>query len=140
MGLCSGPYPTTRVRIGKSSGTSTHARRTKEGFMLRRCPGFLTAWLLVLISTSAFAQGGRSEINGTVFDSAKAVMPGVTITVIDERTGLERTVVSSGEGRFVIPTLVPSTYTIKAELQGFQASTQTGLVLNVGQELTVHLT
>jgi Carboxypeptidase regulatory-like domain/TonB dependent receptor/TonB-dependent Receptor Plug Domain len=108
--------------------------------MLRRCPGLLTAWLLVLISTSALAQGGRSEINGTVFDSAKAVMPGVTITVLDERTGLERTAVSGEEGRFLIPTLVPSTYTIKAELPGFQSTTQTGLVLNVGQELTVNLT
>ncbi len=75
-----------------------------------------------------------------MFDSAKAVMPGVTITVIDERTGLERTAVSGGEGRFLIPTLVPSTYTIKAELPGFQSTTQTGVVLNVGQELTVNLT
>ena len=44
------------------------------------------------------------------------------------------------EGRFVIPTLLPSTYTIKAELQGFQQTVQTGLVLNVGQELSITLT
>ena len=67
-------------------------------------------------------------------------MPGATITITDERTGIERAITSSGEGRFVIPTLVPSTYTIKAEMQGFQPTTQTGLVLSVGQELTVTLT
>ena len=47
---------------------------------------------------------------------------------------------SGSEGRFVIPTLVPSTYTINANLQGFQPTVQTGLVLNVGQELSITLT
>ena len=39
---------------------------------------------------------------------------------MNEATGLERTATTSGDGRFVIPTLVPGTYTVKAELQGFQ--------------------
>ncbi len=47
---------------------------------------------------------------------------------------------SNSEGRFTIPTLLPGTYTIKAELQGFQAMVLTGMVVNVGQELTVNLT
>jgi hypothetical protein len=64
----------------------------------------------------------------------------VTITVVNEATGLQRTTVTSGEGRFVIPTLVPGTYTVKAELQGFQTVTQTGVVLSVGQEVDVNLT
>ena len=38
------------------------------------------------------------------------------------------------------PTLVPGTYTIKAELQGFQATTLPNLTVNVGQELTITLT
>ena len=96
--------------------------------------------MLGLLASPAFAQGGRSEITGTVVDQAKAVLPGVTVTVVNEATGLERTAVTSGDGRFVIPTLVPGTYTIKAELQGFQTMTQTGVVLNVGQELAVNLT
>ena len=48
--------------------------------------------------------------------------------------------VSSAEGKFTIPTLLPGTYTIKAELQGFQVLNLTGVVLNVGQEMTVNLT
>ena len=108
--------------------------------MLRRCAGFLAGFLILLVVSPAFGQGGRAEINGTVMDAGKAVLPGATITITDERTGIERALTSGGEGRFVIPTLVPSTYTIKAEMQGFQPTTQTGLVLNVGQELTVTLT
>jgi hypothetical protein len=76
-------------------------------------------------------------LNGTVVDAAKGVLPGATVTVIDENTGLQRTTTTSGDGRFVLPTLTPGTYTLTVELQGFQTSRRTGLVLNVGQELTV---
>src|SRR6188508_3309081 len=109
--------------------------------MIRRCLA-LVIGLLVLpsLAPSAFAQGGRSEITGTVVDAGKAVLPGVTVTAVNQDTGLERAVVSSSEGKFTLPTLTPGTYTIKAELPGFQVMTLTNLVLNVGQELTVNLT
>ena len=64
-------------------------------------------------------------------------MPGVTVTVTEENTGLVRTTVTNADGRYVLPTLLPGEYTIKAELQGFQTASQSGLVLLVGQELTV---
>jgi hypothetical protein len=95
--------------------------------------------VLLLLPHSATAQGGRAEINGTVFDQGQAVLPGVTVRLVDENTGQERTVVTSEEGRFIVPTLLPGTYTVEAELQGFQRTTQKGVVLNVGQELTVNL-
>jgi len=109
--------------------------------MIRRCAAVLAGLIVLLaLATPAMAQGGRSEINGTVVDSAKAVLPGVTITAINQDTGLERTTISSVDGRFTIPTLLPGTYTIKAELQGFQITNVSGVVINVGQELTVNLT
>ena len=44
------------------------------------------------------AQGGRAEINGTVTDAQKAVLPGVTVTVTNEETGLMREAVTDGTG------------------------------------------
>src|SRR5262245_5980763 len=110
--------------------------------MARRFSASVAASISIglVLASGAFAQGGRAEINGTVFDQAKAVLPGATITVTEENTRLSRTGFTSDDGRFVIPTLVPGTYTIRVELQGFQILTQTGVVLNVGQELTVNLT
>jgi hypothetical protein len=109
--------------------------------MSRRCYSLFAGLIVLLtIASSAAAQGGRSEITGTVLDSAKAVMPGVTVTVTNQDTGQERTITSNADGKFTIPTLVPGTYTVKAELQGFQPTTMKGVVLNVGQELTLNLT
>ena len=109
--------------------------------MIRRCAAVLAGLLVLLIcAPPAVGQGGRSEINGTVLDAGKAVLPGATITATNQDTGLERTVVSSDVGKFTLPTLTPGTYTIKAELPGFQVTTLTNLVLNVGQELTVNVT
>lgn len=92
-----------------------------------------------LTATPVFAQGGTADVSGTVYDPAKAVLPGVTVTVINENTGQQRTVVTEGDGRFSMTTLLPGTYTVTAELQGFQTSTQKGLVLAVGQEITLNL-
>ena len=90
--------------------------------MTRRCPAIVAGLLVLLVyAPPALAQGGRSEINGTVLDAAKAVLPGVTVTAVNQDTGLERAVVSSSEGKFTLPTLTPGTYTIKAELQAFRS-------------------
>jgi hypothetical protein len=110
--------------------------------MIRRLssPVLSLVLLLTAFAAPASAQGGRAELAGTVLDQGKAVLPGVTITVTNEGTGQDRQAVTGSEGKFVIPTLLPGTYTIKAELQGFETTTRTGLLLQVGQEISVSLT
>ena len=93
-----------------------------------------------LLASSALAQAGRAEMAGTVFDQAKAVLPGATVTAANEATGVTRETVTGPDGRFVIPTMEPGTYTLRVDLPGFQNQTRTGLVLQVGQELTLDVT
>jgi hypothetical protein len=110
--------------------------------MVRPCCVLIAGFFVAVLASVSpgFAQGGRAEINGTITDQGKAVLPGVNVTATNEANGLERTVVSGPDGRYIFPTLNPGTYTVKAELSGFQALTRSGLIAGVGQELTVNLT
>jgi hypothetical protein len=87
----------------------------------------------------AFGQGGVAEVNGNVTDQTGSLLPGVTITITHESTGLQRTVVSNESGRFVIPAVQPGQYTIRAELSGFQTQTRTGVAVLVGQAVTFNM-
>ena len=107
---------------------------------LQRLSWLIIACSILGASAPAFAQGGRAEINGTVVDAQKAVLPGATVTATNEDTGLVRESVADATGRFVMPSLLPGTYTVKAELSGFQPMVRTGMVVRVGEELTVTLT
>lgn len=106
---------------------------------ITRC-ALLLFGLLLAAAAPVSAQAGRAELNGTVFDAAKAVLPGATVVAVHEATNLERVTTTGPDGRFVIPTLMPGTYTVRVELQGFQAQVQPGLALGVGQELSVDFT
>ena len=94
---------------------------------------------LVLSTTPLLAQGALSEVNGSTVDQSGAVLPGVAITLTEETTGLVRTVVANDAGRWVVPALRPGRYAIKAELAGFQTQTRAGVVVNVGQAITINL-
>jgi hypothetical protein len=100
--------------------------------------GVLFASLLAVVP--AFGQGAVAEVNGNAVDQSGAVLPGVTITLTEETTGLVRSVVSNETGRFSVPALQPGRYTMSAELQGFQTQTLTGVTVNVGQALTINFT
>jgi hypothetical protein len=108
---------------------------------MRRVLVYLVVGVLVTLVpvTSLHAQGALSEVNGTAADQSGAVLPGVTVTLTEETTGLVRTVITNEAGRWVLPALQPGRYAVKAELAGFQTQTRTGVVVNVGQAVTLNL-
>ncbi len=97
-----------------------------------------TVALCVSIHTLAFAQtDGRFA--GTVLDPSGAIVPGAAVTARNEKTGEVRTVTTGMDGRYVIPNLKPSTYTLRVEIKGFAPLEYTTLPLVVGQEFNLDL-
>lgn len=74
---------------------------------------------LVMAARPSWAQS-TATIQGTVSDAQGAVLPGATVTVRHVATGLERTVVTSGSGVFIAPSLPTGKFEITAHLDGFQ--------------------
>src|SRR5436190_13463997 len=101
---------------------------------------WLTALLLVAVcAATAFAQTDQGRFTGTVHDSSGAFVPGATIKVKNERTGEEREVLTNQQGYYLVGSLKPSSYTIRAEKSGFAAIEYTNMPIGVGQELNLDL-
>jgi hypothetical protein len=95
--------------------------------------------LLTLLATPAFAQV-QGQINGIITDTSGGVVPGATVTAIEEQTGLSRDTVSGANGFYTFPSLRPTTYEIRAVLTGFRTVRRTNLSLAANQNLTINLT
>ena len=96
------------------------------------------AMLYGLTTGLAWAQA-TAQLNGRVADESGAVLPGVTVTVTQTDTGFTRTVVTEGDGAYVMPNLPTGPYRLEVSLQGFRTYVQTGIVLQVGATPTINV-
>jgi hypothetical protein len=96
----------------------------------------ILACFLTLAATLAplHAQSTGGTLAGTVKDSTGAVLPGVTVVVVNTDTSFTRTVVTDAGGRYVAPDLLPGPYSIKATLEGFTTVLRRGITLTVGRD------
>jgi Carboxypeptidase regulatory-like domain/TonB dependent receptor len=91
-------------------------------------------------ASSASAQATNAQMSGRVVDPTGAVIPNATIDVQNTGTGLARTVTSSESGEYVIPSLPVGAYRLKAVAAGFKTYTQSGIVLEGGQQARLDVT
>ena len=98
----------------------------------------LAVWLLASAASGALAQGSAtSSITGVVTDVSGGVIPGASIVVKSETTGVEFTAVSNSNGAFTVPALAVGTYTITVALQGFKQAVLKGVTVTSGVPATV---
>ncbi len=94
--------------------------------------------IMIAGATAAFAQASSStaELRGQVTDANGAAIPNAKLTLTDVAKGTARTATSDGEGNYAFLSLLPSSYDLKVEAQGFGATT-TRLELTVGQQANI---
>src|SRR6188474_1161711 len=78
--------------------------------------------MLLLLVHSLRAQ--TASIRGVVLDESKALIPGVTVEMEHPATGLKRTTITDGEGRFTFLGVPIGIIRVTASLPGFQISRQ----------------
>lgn len=93
----------------------------------------IAASLVVLGSSSAFADNVYATIHGAVTDSTGAVVPGVQVTATNIATGVKTTTVSHDSGLYEFLQLAPGTYTVNASKNGFKTYKSTPITLKVNQ-------
>lgn len=78
--------------------------------------------LILFTSVPSFAQNLQTAIVGLVRDTSGGVVPGASITVSNQATGVSRTTVTDAEGNFSVASLVAGSYNVTAELSGFKTA------------------
>jgi hypothetical protein len=94
---------------------------------------------LLLCSLPAFSQLNLGRIYGAVSDQSGAVVPGVMVTVTDVARGVSRTLTTDQAGEYSAPSLVPGTYNIRAEANGFNVLQRQDVTVGVGQDVRIDL-
>ena len=81
----------------------------------------------------AQSESGSAAIAGTARDAGGDVVPGATVTARNLQTGVARTVVTDGSGRFTFVAMPVGPYVVDATLQGFATIHYEDIVLSVGE-------
>lgn len=94
---------------------------------------------VVLLLTATFALAQTGSIQGTVTDSAGAVVQGAEITVKNLGSNAVRTATSSGTGAYSITNLVVGQYEVTIKMASFKTFHAANLVLTVAETLPLNV-
>ncbi len=95
------------------------------------------ALLLALVAASAHAQETRGRVQGTVADSSGGIVPGASVVLSNDNTGIAVTRTSNREGGYLFDYVDPGTYTLTVTLTGFNTAVQKNIRVQQRADLTV---
>jgi hypothetical protein len=91
----------------------------------------------LFVVTTAWAQFDRGQISGRVKDAQGGVVPGATVTAVNQQTQLSWNTVTDSTGFYTFPNLPAGRYNITAELQGFKKALRENVQLDAAGSLSL---
>jgi outer membrane receptor protein involved in Fe transport len=91
-----------------------------------------------LLPATATAQVLYGSVTGNITDGSGAAVPGATVNIKDEATGLALSAVTDSSGVYTIRNITGGTYTLRASLQGFKEFVQTGIPITAGSAARIN--
>ncbi|HEY2120692.1 MAG TPA: TonB-dependent receptor [Candidatus Acidoferrum sp.] len=101
---------------------------------------FLGACLGVLLTFAVQANAQTSSVVGTITDQSGAIIEGAKVTATNTQTSTARESASNDTGLYRLTNLVPGSYTVTAEKDGFKIARVANLALTVNQTSTIDIT
>ncbi len=92
-----------------------------------------------LFAVVLLAQNPYGRITGRITDPQGALIPGVSIRAVNADTNAATAAVSNAAGNYEIPNLIPGSYRVVAQLEGFKRVERGPLELRVGDILNIDL-
>jgi len=91
----------------------------------------MASWTTIAVQ----AQNSQGTILGHVQDASGAALSGALVTATNLSTNVTRHFTTTAGGDYVLVDIIPGTYSVKVEANGFKSAVSTGLVLEVDQTL-----
>ena len=125
--LIAGPAHVTYNGVRPPSGAKRASCRLR----------ILSASLTVLFSVGAWSQTQLATVSGTIADPTGAVIPGVSVTIVNQGTGLKRCGLTDTAGEYRFVGLPTGNYSLRLEKTGFQSQTRDGIQLTSAAEVMI---
>ena len=94
--------------------------------------------MLFVLSAAALAQGVTGTVSGTVKDAQGGVVPGATVTLINEAQGTQLApVTTNATGDFVVPNVAAGPYTVQVEMPSFRTLKLSGIAVSPGARIVL---
>lgn len=94
---------------------------------------------LLIVATHAHGQLVGGSITGDVVDPGNAALDQARVLIRNVETGSERSLITGNGGTFAVPSIPVGVYTVSVEHDGFAPLQRTGIALEVGQNVRLHL-
>src|SRR5262245_40988715 len=95
---------------------------------------------LFMVTGPVLAQTGEGGLRGYVKDDQGGALPGVTVTATSPDLLRAVTAVTDSAGYYRLVNLKPGTYTITAEVSGFQKTNYPGILIRAGGTFALDMT
>jgi len=99
----------------------------------------LVLLLLAAFPVILFSQAYFGTVSGLMTDPTGAVIPGVKLTLTDVGKGYTFTATSNKAGEYLLPSIPPSTYSLTAEMTGFDKAIRNDIKVDVTAHVTVNM-
>ena len=111
--------------------------RVEEVQMRPRLVGLLVIACCSIVEPRVFGQESTAELRGRVVDAQNATVPGATLTITNQATGVVRQTVSNADGTYFITAVPPGLYALEAQLSGFSKYSRRDVRLDLGRTATI---
>src|SRR5579884_1101196 len=95
--------------------------------------------LFLMCSSHLWAQIDAGGITGVVTDTTGAVIPGATVTITNNATGIVTKEVTTSTGQYVFGSVPPGTYTLQVNMPGFGTYSASGITVHIQQTPTINI-
>src|SRR3984957_1186003 len=102
-------------------------------------PCILSVALAALFAAGASSQTQLATVSGIITDPSGAVVPGVSVTIIGQGTGLKRSALTDTAGEYRFAGLPTGDYSLRLEKKRFQSQVRAGVELNSAVDVTINL-